>query len=55
MLQPKPDSMRIDTLEYLLEKGELKVPQFQREFVWDIKASAKLMDSILNTNTTLPY
>ncbi len=27
--------------------GQVKIPQFQRNFVWDIKASAKLIDSIL--------
>lgn len=30
-----------------LEKGDIKVPQFQREFVWDINKSAKLIDSII--------
>ena len=30
-----------------IEKGEIKIPQFQRQFVWDIQASAKLIDSIL--------
>lgn len=27
--------------------GQVKIPQFQRKFVWDVKASAKLIDSIL--------
>lgn len=27
--------------------GQVKIPQFQRKFVWDKKASAKLIDSIL--------
>lgn len=27
--------------------GQVKIPQFQRQFVWDIKASAKLIDSII--------
>jgi len=30
-----------------IESGQVKIPQFQRKFVWDIKASAKLIDSIL--------
>jgi len=27
--------------------GQVKIPQFQRKFVWGIKASAKLLDSII--------
>lgn len=30
-----------------IERGDLKIPQFQREFVWDIAKCAKLLDSIL--------
>ena len=30
-----------------IETGQLKIPQFQRKFVWSIKDSAKLIDSIL--------
>ena len=30
-----------------IETGQVKIPQFQRKFVWGIKASAKLLDSIL--------
>lgn len=29
-----------------IEKGQIKIPQFQRDFVWDLKGSAKLLDSI---------
>lgn len=46
-LRSKPDEMDISDIQYLLEKGELKVPQFQRDFVWNIEESAKLMDSII--------
>ncbi|WP_312175142.1 DUF262 domain-containing protein [Chryseobacterium sp.] len=27
--------------------GQIKIPQFQRKFVWDVKSSAKLIDSII--------
>lgn len=27
--------------------GQVKIPQFQRRFVWDVKASAKLLDSVI--------
>jgi hypothetical protein len=47
MLRSKPDSIDIDTIKYQLEQGELKVPQFQRDFVWSIDKSAQLMDSIV--------
>lgn len=30
-----------------IETGQVKIPQFQRKFVWGIKASAKLIDSIM--------
>lgn len=30
-----------------IETGQVKIPQFQRKFVWGIKASAKLLDSII--------
>ena len=30
-----------------IETGQVKIPQFQRKFVWDIEASAKLIDSII--------
>lgn len=30
-----------------IETGEIKIPQFQRKFVWSVKESAKLIDSII--------
>lgn len=30
-----------------IETGQIKIPQFQRQFVWNIASSAKLIDSIL--------
>ena len=47
MLRSKPDRIDIDSIKYQIEQGELKVPQFQRDFVWTIEASSKLMDSIV--------
>ena len=38
---------KYSTLLNEIETGEIKIPQFQRQFVWDIKSSAKLIDSIL--------
>lgn len=44
--QPKPDSKTYDDLILDVKKGIIKVPKFQRDFVWDLKATAKLLDSI---------
>lgn len=47
MKLPEPISRTFTGLISDIEKGQIKIPQFQREFVWDIKQSAKLMDSIV--------
>ena len=45
--QPKPDSKKYSDLISEIEKGIIKIPKFQREFVWSIDKTAKLLDSIL--------
>ena len=45
--QPKPDSKKYYDLINEIEKGIIKIPKFQREFVWSIDRTAKLLDSIL--------
>ena len=45
--QPKPDSKKYSDLIYEIEKGIIKIPKFQRNFVWSIDKTAKLLDSIL--------
>ena len=45
--QPKPDSKNYSDLIREIEKGIIKIPKFQREFVWSIDKTAKLLDSIL--------
>lgn len=47
MQQPKPSSTTFQALLLDIQKGAIKIPQFQREFVWDLARSAKLLDSIL--------
>lgn len=47
MFQPIPQTLKFDQLVNDIKKGEIKIPQFQREFVWSKAQSAKLMDSIL--------
>ena len=37
----------IEDIIHDAKSGQIKIPQFQRKFVWSVKDSAKLMDSIL--------
>ena len=46
-LQPKPDSKKYTDLISEIKKGEIKIPKFQRNFVWSIEKTSKLLDSIL--------
>ena len=45
--QPKPDSKKYTDLISEIQKGQIKVPKFQRDFVWSLDKTAKLLDSIL--------
>lgn len=45
--QPKPDSKKYADLINEIQKGIIKIPKFQRDFVWKIDKTAKLLDSIL--------
>ena len=45
--QPKPDSKKYIELILEIQKGIIKIPKFQREFVWSIDKTVKLLDSIL--------
>ncbi|WP_223550509.1 DUF262 domain-containing protein [Aestuariivivens sp. NBU2969] len=45
--QPKPDSKKYTDLISEIEKGHIKIPKFQRNFIWSIDKTAKLLDSIL--------
>lgn len=45
--QPKPDFKKYDDLIDEISKGIIKVPKFQRDFVWPIDKTAGLLDSIL--------
>lgn len=45
--QPKPDSKKYSDLISEIQKGIIKIPKFQRDFVWSIDKTAKLLDSIL--------
>ena len=45
--QPKPDSKKYSELIDEIQKGIIKIPKFQRDFVWSIDKTAELLDSIL--------
>lgn len=44
---PKPGFQTYDNLISDITRGGLKIPQFQRNFVWTLDKTAKLLDSIL--------
>jgi len=44
---PEPLSVTFSSLMSDIEKGNIKIPQFQRDFVWSKEKSAKLLDSII--------
>ncbi len=47
MNQPEPQSISFSTLLSDIEQGLIKIPQFQRDFVWTKEKSALLLDSML--------
>ena len=47
MNQPEPHSLSFPALMSDIEKGSVKIPQFQRDFVWTKEKSALLLDSML--------
>lgn len=47
MSLPSPTHANYSSLLIDIERGQVKIPQFQREFVWTIQKSAALLDSVL--------
>ena len=47
LLQPDNHNKKYEALFVEIDSGQIKLPRFQREFVWDKEQSAKLIDSIL--------
>lgn len=45
---PKPEIMRLEELASMVKGGEIKLPRFQRPFVWKTPDMLKLLDSIYN-------
>lgn len=46
MIQPEPQSTGLNSLIGDITSGRIKIPQFQREYVWEMRAAAQLLDSI---------
>jgi len=47
MLQPENQTKKYDFLFNDIDTGRIKIPKFQRDFVWTKEQSAKLVDSII--------
>jgi hypothetical protein len=47
MLQPENQSKKYDFLFNDIDSGRIKIPKFQRDFVWGNRQTAKLIDSII--------
>lgn len=47
MLQPENQSKKYQYLITGIDSGQIKIPKFQRDFVWSKEQTAKLIDSII--------
>ena len=47
MLQPENQTKKYDFLFNDIDSGRIKIPKFQRDFVWTKEQCAKLIDSII--------
>src|ERR1019366_2302059 len=47
MQQPENQSKKYTTLFTAIDEGYIKIPQFQRDFVWDKLCTGRLIDSII--------
>jgi len=47
LLRPENNNKKYEALFLDIDSGQIKLPMFQREFVWDKEQSSKLIDSIL--------
>ena len=42
-----PNDFNVNTLYNLIDQGKVKLPGFQRNYVWDIKKASRLIESII--------
>jgi hypothetical protein len=46
-ISSSPNDFNVMTIMSFLESGRVKIPAFQRNYVWDIKKASKLIESII--------
>ncbi len=46
-ISASPNDFNIKTLFDFIDSGIVKIPGFQRNYVWDIKKASKLIESII--------
>ena len=46
-LTSTPNDFNILTINSFIESGSIKIPGFQRNYVWDIKRASKLIESLI--------
>src|SRR5436309_261164 len=44
--EPKPETLRIEELVDRVKQGDIRIPKFQRPFVWQRRAVIELFDSV---------
>src|SRR4030067_811743 len=44
---PEPQTLSFSALINDIEKGVIKIPQFQRDYIWSKRKACKLMDSVV--------
>ncbi len=46
-LTATPNDFNVVTIHSFIESGSVKIPGFQRNYVWDIKRASKLIESLI--------
>src|SRR5690242_15277602 len=46
-ISASPNDFNVLTIMSFLESGRVKIPAFQRNYVWDVKKASKLIESII--------
>src|SRR5437762_9654187 len=46
-LTASPNDINVLTINNFIESGAVKIPGFQRNYVWDIKRASKLIESLI--------
>src|SRR5205823_118089 len=46
-LTTEPNDFNVLTINSFIESGAVKIPAFQRNYVWDIKRASKLIESLI--------